>query len=84
MDDLVGGLRDLRAESFPKGMDLAAAGLQNPAYQFVVTFGDKGQTETVEAAKGKDHVYARRSTDSVPSELSKDALDSIDKALGKL
>jgi Domain of unknown function (DUF4340) len=84
MDDLLGGLRDLRAEAFPKGVDLAAAGLAKHAYRFEVTFGGKGEKEIVEAAKGKDHVYARRSTDSVPSELPKDALDSIEKALGKL
>jgi Domain of unknown function (DUF4340) len=84
MDDLLGDLRDLRAESFPKGLTLAAAGLNHPAYRFEVEFGDKNQKEIVEVSKVKDHLYARRSTDPLPSELSKDALDSIQKALKNL
>ncbi|HET7841281.1 MAG TPA: DUF4340 domain-containing protein [Terriglobia bacterium] len=84
MDDLLSALRDLRAESFPKDVSLQAAGLTKPAYHFEVQFGQKKQTEVVEAAATKDHIYARRSTDTLPSELSKGALDSIDKALKSL
>ncbi len=84
IDDLLGSLRDLRAESFPQSLSVAAAGLAKPAYRFVVEFGDKNQKETVEVSKAGEHVYARRSDDPLPCELSKDALVSIEKALGKL
>ncbi len=84
MDDLLSALRDLRAESFPKDVTLQAAGLTKPAYRFEVQFGQKKQTEVVEVAATKDHVYARRSTDTLPSELTQGALDSIDKALKSL
>jgi Domain of unknown function (DUF4340) len=84
MDDLLSSLRDLRAESFPKDMSIQAAGLTNPAYHLEVQFGDKKQTEVVEVAKIKDHLYARRSTDTLPSELSSSALDSVEKALKSL
>ena len=86
MESLLNDLRDLRAESFPKTSpeNLAAFGLTRPGYTFQVQFGAKNQTETVEVAKVGDHVYARRSTDPLPSELPKNALDSIDKDLGAL
>lgn len=84
IDGLLADLRDLRANSFPSGGDLSKFGLDKPAYRFSVRFGEKSQTEIVEAAKTGDHVYARRSTDALPSELSKDALDAIDKALAGL
>ncbi len=84
MDDLISALRDLRAESFPKDLSLEAAGLTKPSYHLEVQYGEKKQTELVEIATTKDHTYARRSTDPLPSELSKDALDSIEKALKSL
>ncbi len=84
MDTLLTHLRDLRADSFPKGGSLADFGLAKPAYRFNVQSGDKNTTEIVEAAKSGDHVYARRSTDPLPSELSKTALDDVDKSLGEL
>jgi hypothetical protein len=84
MDTFLSGLRDLRAESFPQGGDLAQFGLAKPPYRFTVRFGDKNQTEIVEVAKVGDHTYARRSTDSVPCELPKTALDDLEKALGAL
>ena len=84
MDDLLSALRDLRAESFPQKVSVEAAGLTKPAYRFEVQFGEKKQTEVVEVSTNKDHVYARRSTDSLPSELPKNALDSIEKALKAL
>lgn len=84
MDGLLEDVRALRAESFPKGSSLAAVGLAKPAYQFKVQFGEKNQTETVEASKVGDHVYGRRTLDSLPAELKKDALDSIDKQLAAL
>ena len=84
MDTFLTDLRDLRANSFPKGGSLAEFGLAKPAYQFKVQFGEKNTTEIVEAAKSGDHVYARRSTDSVPSELAKTALDDVEKSLGEM
>ncbi len=86
METLLDAIRGLRADSFPKarGQALAAFGLDKPAYRFQVQFGDKNQTETVEVAKLGDHLYARRSTDTLPSELAKGALDSLEKALGDL
>jgi len=81
---LLDQVHDLRADSFPKehAMDLAAFGLAKPAYRFEVQWSDK--KEIVEAAKAGDHVYARRSTDAVPSEVSKTALDPIEKLLSGL
>jgi hypothetical protein len=84
MDGLLADVRALRAESFPKATGLAALGLTKPGYTFKAQFGEKSQTEIVEASKVGDHVYGRRTTDSMPAELKKDALDSIDKALGSL
>jgi len=84
MDTFVTRLRDLRADSFPKGANLAQYGLAKPAYRFTVQSGEKNSTEIVEASKIGDHVYARRSTDPVPSELAKNALDDIEKALSEL
>ena len=84
MDGLLEDVRALRAESFPKNPNLAALGLTKPAYQFKAQFGEKNQTETVEASKVGDHVYGRRTTDPLPAELKKDALDSIDKQLAGL
>jgi hypothetical protein len=81
---LLNRLRDLRADSFPKEASLAPLGLAKPAYQFNVQFGDKNKVEKVEAARSGDHVYARLSTDSLASELSKTALDDIEKALNDL
>ena len=84
IDTLLMRLRDLRADSFPKDGNLAQYGLAKPAYRFNVQFGEKNSTEIVEAAKVGDQVYARRSTDSLPSKLAKNALDDIEKALGEL
>jgi hypothetical protein len=81
VESLLYSVHDLRADSFPKehAADLSAFDLAKPAYRFEMQAGDK--KEIVEAAKVGDHVYARRSTDPLPSELSKTALDPIDKAL---
>jgi hypothetical protein len=84
MDTFLTRLRDLRADSFPKAGSLADFGLAKPAYRFNVKSGDKNTTEIVEAAKSGDHVYARRSTDPLPSELSKTALDDVEKSLGEI
>ena len=86
MDTLVNAVHALRADSFPKASaaDLAAFGLNKPAYSFKVQFGDKKQTEIVQAAKVGDKVYARRDTDPLPSQLAATALDDIEKALGEL
>jgi hypothetical protein len=83
-DSFLTHLRDLRAESFPKGGSLAQYGLAKPQYRFNVQAGDKNTAEIVEASKVGDHVYARKSTDPLPAELSKTALDDVEKALGEL
>jgi hypothetical protein len=84
VDSLIEQVHNLRADSFPHdhSTNLAAFGLANPAYRFEAQWGAK--KEAGEAAKVGDHVYARRSTDAVPSELSKTALDSIEKTLSGL
>jgi len=84
VDAFLSRVRDLRADSFPKEADLAQFGLTKPAYRFKVQFGDKKRTEIVEASKVGDRVYARRSTDPSPCELTKTALDDLDKALNDL
>ncbi|HUU15250.1 MAG TPA: DUF4340 domain-containing protein [Terriglobia bacterium] len=84
VETLLNDLRDLRAESFPRGTDLASFGLAKPAYRFKVQFGDKNEEQTVEASKVGEHVYARRSTDAVASEVKSNALDDIEKALKEL
>jgi hypothetical protein len=84
MDNFLTHLRDLRADSFPKGTNLSDFGLAQPPYRFNIHFGDKNTTEAVEVGKSGDHVYARRSTDPLPSELSKTALDDVEKSLGEL
>jgi len=84
IDTLLTRLRDLRAISFPKGGTLAQFGLDKPAYRFSVQSGEKNVTESIEAGRQGDHVYARRSTDPAPAELTKTALDDIDKALSEL
>lgn len=84
MQDFLYGLEDLQAASFPKGLSVDAARLNQPAYRFTVTFGKNHQEETVEISKVGDHLYARRSTDPLPCELSKDALDHVEKSLNAL
>jgi len=84
VETLLNDLRDLRAESFPRGTDLASFGLAKPAYRFKVQFGDKNEEQIVEASKAGEHVYARRSTDAVASEVKSNALDDIEKALKEL
>lgn len=84
MDTFLNRLRDLRADSFPQAGGLASFGLTKPAYRFNIQFGDKNQTEVVEASEAGDHVYARRSTDELPCELKKTALDDVEKALNDL
>jgi Domain of unknown function (DUF4340) len=77
-------LRDLSADSFPKDGSLAALGLTKPQYTFQVQFGDKNTIENVVAAKQDGHLYAARSTDPLGCELTKAALDDVEKALGAL
>jgi hypothetical protein len=84
VETLLDQVHDLRADSFPKEhpTNLAAFGLAKAPYRFEVHWGDK--KEIGEAAKVSDHVYARRSTDLVPSELSKTGLDPIEKTVSGL
>jgi len=84
VETLLDNLRGLSATSFPQKHDLAAYGLAKPAYTFQIQYGEQNKTQTVEISKAGDHVYARRSTDLAPSELSKDAFDGVEKALGAL
>jgi len=86
VESLLDALRNLSAQSFPQKnpTDLAAYGLTKPAYTFQVQYGKEDKTQTVQIAKVGGHVYARRSTDLVPAELSKDALDTVEKALNAL
>lgn len=86
VESLVDNLRDLNATSFPKKnpTDLATYGLAKPLYTFQVQYGSKNKTQTVELAKAGGHYYARRSTDLVPSQISKDAFNAVVKALGAL
>ena len=84
VESLLNRLRDLRATAFPQGENLAALGLAKPAYRFKAQFGDKNETETVEAAKAGEHIYARRSTDPVACEVTKTSLDDVVKALEEL
>lgn len=84
VESLLDQVRDLRADSFPKSQstNLAAFGLAKPSYRFEVQWDSK--KEIAEAAKVGNHVYARRSTDPLPSELSKTSLDPIEKTLAGL
>jgi hypothetical protein len=84
VEALLSVLRDLRAESFPKSEKLEEFGLTKPAYRFKAQFGDKNETETVELAKVGERVYGRREHDALASELSKTALDDVQKALKEL
>ena len=84
VEALLDRLRDLRAESFPSGENMEAYGLNKPAYRFKAQFGEKNEGETVEAARAGEKVYARRPADARASELSKTALDDVEKALKEL
>jgi hypothetical protein len=84
VETLLNDLRDLRADSFPRGTNLASFGLAKPAYSFKVQFGDKNEEQTVEVSKVGEHVYARLSTDSLASEVKSSALDDVEKALKAL
>jgi len=86
MQTLLQDLRDLSAQSFPQKnpTDLAAYGLVKPQYTLQVRYGDQNKTQIVEISQVGDHVYARRSTDLVPAELSKDTLTTLQKDLGAL
>jgi hypothetical protein len=84
LETLLNNLRDLRAESFPKGQSLESYGLKKPTHRFKAQFGDKNESEIVEATQVGDHVYARRSTDPVACEVSKAALEAVEKAIKEL
>jgi Domain of unknown function (DUF4340) len=79
-------LRNLDASSFPQAQPgkMDQFGFNKPSYTFKVTFGAKNQTETVEVAKAGGHVYARRESDPLPSEVSQSDLTSIEKAFAKI
>jgi hypothetical protein len=84
LETLLNNLRDLRAESFPQGPGLESYGLKKPTHRFKAQFGDKNETQVVEVAQVGEHVYARRSTDPLACEVSKPALEAVEKALKDL
>jgi Domain of unknown function (DUF4340) len=86
MNALLDAITNLKAVSFPKAApgSLARFGLVKPLYTFKVTFGAKNTTQIVIVGSVNDHYYAVRSTDAVPGEISKTALDAVEKALGAL
>lgn len=86
MQTLLQDLTGLNASSFPKAhpTDLAAYGLAKPQYTFHVVYGSHNKTQTVEISEVHGHVYARRSTDLVPSELPKDSISKLQKDLKAL
>lgn len=86
MQTLLQDLRDLSAQSFPKknATHLAAYGLDKPEYTVQVQYGDHNKVQTVQISQVKGNVYARRSTDLVPAELSKDAITNLQKDLDAL
>ncbi len=86
MQSFLQDLRDLSAQSFPTKhpTDLAAYGLRKPKYTFKVQYGDHNKTQTVQVSQVGDKLYARRSTDLVPSEVSKAAISNLQKDLKAL
>ncbi len=86
MEDLLNALTSIRAVSFPKATagSSASFGLNKPAYTFKVVFGEKNATQIVNIGVMNGHYYAARSTDALPGEVSKDVIDSVEKALGAL
>jgi hypothetical protein len=86
METFLSNLNELEAKSFPpaKPNDFKPFGLDKAAYTIKVTFGDKNQTEAVDLAQINGKLYARRSDDALPSEVSHQTLDSIVKSLGEL
>lgn len=86
MQTLLQDLRDLSAQSFPEKnpTQLADYGLNKPEYTIQVQYGDQNKTQTVQISQVKGNVYARRSTDLVAAELSKNAITSLQKDLDAL
>jgi hypothetical protein len=84
IEELLRKLRDLRAESFPRGERLAAFGLDQPFLRFRVVFGEKGETQAVEVGRAGERVYSRRPTDAAVSEVSRAAIEEIEAALKEL
>jgi len=79
-------LRNLDASSFPQAKpgEMGRFGFDKPSYTFKVTFGAKNQTETVDVAQSGGHIYARRESDPLPSEVSQSDLTSLEKAFAKI
>ena len=86
MDALLSALTGLRATSFPKATsgNLTPFGLAKPLYTLKATFGEKNQTQTVEIGSAGNKYYARRDTDALPGEVTKETVEVIDKALSAL
>lgn len=84
MEELLRKLRDLRAESFPRGNELAAFGLDRPFLRIQVVFGEKNETQAVELGRAGERVYARRPADAAVAEVSKTAVEAIEAALKEL
>ncbi len=79
VSDFLSALRGLTASSFPPATpgQLGNFGLDQPSYTFKVTYGSNNAIETVEVAQKNGHVYAVRTTDDLPSEVSESNLTSI-------
>lgn len=83
---LLDQLRNLQAASFPvaKPGEMDQFGFSKPSYTFKVTFGAKNQTEVVQLAQANGHVYARRASDSLPSEINASDFTGIQNAFKKV
>ncbi|MGH9406145.1 MAG: DUF4340 domain-containing protein [Terriglobia bacterium] len=79
-------LRGLEAASFPaaKPGALAPFGLNKPSYVFKVSFGASHQTEEVDVAQANGHVYARRASDPLPSEVDSSAFTTVQNTFQKI
>lgn len=86
VNSLLDQLRNLQASSFPaaKPGEMDRFGFGKPSDTFKVTFGAKEQTEIVEIAQANGHVYARRASDSLPSEINLADFTGIQNAFKKV
>ncbi len=86
VEAFLSALRNLQASSFPaaKPGEMNKFGFAKPSYTFKVQFGPKNQTEVVDVAESGGHIYARRSSDVLPCEVSQTDLATIENLLKQL
>ncbi|MGH9344530.1 MAG: DUF4340 domain-containing protein [Terriglobia bacterium] len=82
-------LRGLQAASFPPVQPgqpdkMDQFGLDKPSYTFKVAFGTKNQTEVVDVAQAGGKDYARRASDTLPSEVSESSVAAIENTFQKI